>query len=329
MNRKRNCSVLLLVLSFGLAFTAATCGDGSDENGDAPPYTQEKAQQLCEEWSEAYCKLAVDCFPDEAAFWMGVTDTEDCHAMAVSDCTMDDETDTEEEADSELEETCEFEWPSEALIESCVDDINAATCETAESLYETGPCKEIDEMTSCEDDPGGDGDTDADTDADADADADTDADTDTDADADTDSDADADSDSDSDSDGDPTINTEGCVAAVNAACTVANACVDQGVGDLSVVAKGVIQNCPDRMTESAAAVDTVCEDYLTLNVPNNVAMAVYLNGASAEEVTACATGSNCTEDFMTELVAGLTAFTTSGDSTDLASLLTPILQDCY
>jgi hypothetical protein len=324
-------TIFYIVLVSCAALLVSTCGGGEGEgdgSGGLDNISEEKAVALCEDMGEALCEKFFECDPAAAAFWFGISDASECAAVAEAECAEDpDDTGDEEGSDDPDEPDCTPEaYPTEQQFQDCIDAVEDADCEDLEALYETGPCAEIEEMLDCDDDPG---DTDADTDADTDGDSDADTDVDTDVDSDVDSDADTDVDTDADADTvDLTVNTEGCVAAVQNICEVAEACAESLPTVLPALT-AAIESCSSQMASNEAAIEASCEQYLEEEVPNDNAMAVFLNEASATQVDACMSGDNCSLASLTAMMESLTAFLASGDSADMVSLISPYVDpDC-
>jgi hypothetical protein len=321
-------SGIYIVFILCTALLVSTCG-GGDGSGDGnggglDNISEEKAVALCEDMSEAWCEKFFECDPAVATFWFGISDASECAAVAREECADDpDDMGDEEGSDDPDEPDCTPEsYPTEQQFQDCIDAVEDADCEDLEALYETGPCAEIDEMLDCDDDFG-------DTDADTDADGDGDSDADTDVDSDVDSDADTDVDTDADTDTvDLTINTEGCVAAVQNICEVAEACAE-GLPTVLPALTAAIENCASQMASNEATIEASCEQYLEEEVPNGTQMAVFLNESSATQVDACMSGDNCSLASLTAMMESLTAFLASGDSADMLSLIAPYVDpDC-
>jgi hypothetical protein len=320
--------LLITGMSAALIVAAAlsSCGGGDTSDGNNS-INEDEAQALCADLLEAYCTKSVECDPNTSSWLWGVEDASECRRVAEQDCS---EEDTESPGTDATGDTCDTEAPTESEVNACINAVRDATCEALYTIDESGPCAVIDEKTSCGDGTS-DADTDSDTDGDTDADTDSDTDGDTDADTDSDADGDTDGDTDSDTDGDTgpamEINTEGCIAAVSATCTIAAACADQSAGVPARV-QTAIDSCPARIDENQDTVASACEAYLLEETANGTPQAIFLNNASAAEVESCAEGENCNVTYLTSLIDGLAAFIESGDSADLAALLGPVVASC-
>lgn len=303
---------VIALLAAGAMLGPTTCkesGDDGDAVNNDGNLTESEAIALCEEMVLAGCEKGFECEPDLAPILFQIENASECGALAKAECAEDDSVDTGDDDDG-----CQpTEMPTAKQIQDCIDAVENATCDELESLYLTGPCAEVEEMLECEDDTGGDGDVDGDTDADGDGDADTDADGDTD--ADTDGDVDT---------GDPPveIQTDGCEAAVAQMCVIAESCADN-LATVPALVETAIDNCASRMEDNTDAIAAACEQYLAEEVPNGTQPAVFLNGASAEEVEACMTGDNCSLATLTSLMDDVATFLASGDPTDMAAMVTP------
>ena len=283
----------------------AACSSSDDGDGNGNGGTGNSADDaLCIDYHEFLCGKCWTCFGTDSpqacqlVYAGSSAGGTGCTAAAQAVC---EEEDFGGDGDDDCEPSRE---PTTAEVNACMSQVETSTCDQLLDIGEPGTfpaCETIEELYDCPDDipdMGGNPDMGGGTDIPAATDL-----------------------------GEPPdVNTEGCEAAFARTCEILEECAD--TIEPGVVVQSTVDACAPAVTEGAEQVTATCEEYLQAGVATGAPTAVFLNGASAQEVDDCMTGSNCDESFLRQTGSSLISSIGTGSTDQLASILESLTEEC-